>query len=285
MNSKSIEPEREPGADLEREVELEPELRAFVAEARRHWPEFQVNDAQFAAYVRERSGPGGLPLLAHAGDLLLAWACARGQSGAVEAFQKLYEPTVRRVCSRRRVDAALADDARQALYERLLVSHGEQPPRIADYRAQGRLEGWVATAASTTLLMLQRAATRRREQPESSASSELPGALDPELEFIRGRYKTQLEEAIVAALSQLCDRDRTLLRLHLGERLSIDTLGAMYGVNRATAARWLVAARQSLLERARAAMQASIGSSEEELESLALLLQSQLHVSLARRLT
>jgi RNA polymerase sigma-70 factor (ECF subfamily) len=59
----------------------------------------------------------------------------------------------------------------------------------------------------------------------------------------------------------------------------------MYGVNRATAARWLVAARQSLLERARAAMRASLGSSEEELESLALLLQSQLHVSLARRLT
>jgi len=75
-----------------------------------------------------------------------------------------------------------------------------------------------------------------------------------------------------------------LLRLHLGERLSIDTLGSMYGVNRATAARWLVAARQSLLERARAAMRARLGSSEEELESLGVILQSQLHVSLARRL-
>jgi RNA polymerase sigma-70 factor, ECF subfamily len=265
--------------------EREPALLALIDEGRRRWPALEVPEADFAAYLRERSGPGGLPPLAHAGDLLLACACARGLVAAVEAFQRLYDPTVRRVCSRRRVDAALADDARQALYERLLVSRGGQPPKIAEYRGQGRLEGWVATAASTTLLMLQRAAGRRREQPELSGTSELAGPLDPELEFIRARYKAELEEAIGSALLELGDRERTLLRLHLGERLSIDTLGSMYGVNRATAARWLVAARQSLLERARAAMRARLGSSEEELESLGVLLQSQLHVSLARRLS
>lgn len=266
--------------------ELEPALLALVDEGRRRWPAFAVPVAELAAYLRERSGPGGLPPLAHAGDLLLACACVRGEQAALQAFQELYDPIVRRVCSRRRVDPALADDARQALYERLLVSRGGQPPRIADYRGQGRLEGWVATAASTTLLMMQRAAGRRREQPESSASGgELVGALDPELEFIRARYKSELEEAIAGALEELGDRERTLLRLHLGERLSIDTLGAMYGVNRATAARWLVSARQTLLERARAAMRARLGSSDAELESLGVLLQSQLHVSLARRLS
>lgn len=265
--------------------ELEPALLALVDEGRRRWPAFAVPVAELAAYLRERSGPAGLPPLAHAGDLLLACACVRGEQAALQAFQELYDPIVRRVCSRRRVDPALADDARQALYERLLVSRGGQPPRIADYRGQGRLEGWVATAASTTLLMMQRAAGRRREQSESSAGNELAGALDPELEFIRARYKSQLEEAIADALQELGDRERTLLRLHLGERLSIDTLGAMYGVNRATAARWLVAARQTLLERARAAMRARLGSSDAELESLGVLLQSQLHVSLARRLS
>jgi RNA polymerase sigma-70 factor (ECF subfamily) len=265
--------------------ELEPALLALVDEGRRRWPAFAVPAREFADYLRERSGPGGLPPLAHAGDLLLAFACTRGVPAALQTFQELYDPIVRRVCSRRRVDSALADDTRQALYERLLVSRGGQPPRVADYRGQGRLEGWVATAASTTLLMMQRAAGRRREQPESTGSNELAGALDPELEFIRLRYKSELEEAIAGSLLELGDRDRTLLRLHLGERLSIDTLGAMYGVNRATAARWLVSARQALLERARAAMRARLGSSDAELESLAVLLQSQLHVSLARRLS
>ncbi|MEY2933160.1 MAG: hypothetical protein RL033_3909 [Pseudomonadota bacterium] len=276
------DPER---SDERARSELEPALLALVDEGRRRWPAFAVPVREFAEYLRERPGPDGLPPLAHAGDLLLAFACTRGVAAALQTFQELYDPIVRRVCSRRRVDSALADDTRQALYERLLVSRGGQPPRVADYRGQGRLEGWVATAASTTLLMMQRAAGRRREQPESSGSNELAGALDPELEFIRLRYKSELEEAIAGSLLELGDRDRTLLRLHLGERLSIDTLGAMYGVNRATAARWLVSARQALLERARAAMRVRLGSSDAELESLGVLLQSQLHVSLARRLS
>jgi RNA polymerase sigma-70 factor (ECF subfamily) len=264
--------------------ELEPALLAFVDEARRHWPELLVSETEFAAYVRERSAESGVPSLLHAGDLLLSWACVRGAVEAIVAFQERYQPTIFRVCSRHGADAALADDARQAVYERLLVSRGEQPPRIADYKGTGQLESWVATVASTTLLMLQRAARRRREQPEATAPIEWAGSLDPELEYFRARYKTQLEEAITSALAELGDRERTLLRLHFGERLNIDTLGSMYGVNRATAARWLVAARKDLLGRARAAIRKSLGASDQELESLGVLLQSQLHVSLARHL-
>lgn len=262
----------------------EPALHAFVGEARRHWPELEVSDLELVAYVQERTGPAGGPLLLHAGDLLLACACARGLAEAIEAFRELYHPTIRRVCARHRADDALADDAEQGVYERLLVSRGEQPPRIAEYKGIGPLEGWVATTTSTTLLMLQRAAWRRREQPETPATSQRVGVLNPELEVMRARYKAQLEEAITSALTELGDRERTLLRLHLGERLNIDTLGSMYGVNRATAARWLVLARKSLLERARAAIRASLGASEEELDSLGALLRSQLHVSLARHL-
>lgn len=263
---------------------LDPALRCFVSEARRHWPELEVPDLELAAYVRERSEPAAVPPLVHAGDLLLACACARGSAAAIASFRELYHPTIRRVCARHRVDEALADDAEQGVYERLLVSRGEQPPRIAEYRGLGPLAGWVATTTSTTLLMMQRAARRRREQPELAGAAEQAGPLNPELEILRARYKAQLEEAITSALSELGDRERTLLKLHLGERLNIDTLGSMYGVNRATAARWLVVARKSLLERARAAIRASLGASDEELDSLGLLLRSQLHVSLARHL-
>lgn len=261
----------------------EPSLVDFVAAARRDWPALEISDADFGAYVRQRFGPSGLPPLLHAGDLLLACACGRGLDLATQSFQALYRLPIRRVCARYKADESLADDVRQAVYERLLVSRGGQPARIGEYRGSGSLEAWVARVAITTLLMLQRAA-RRREQHQSSASKESVAPLDPELEFIRARYKAQLEQAITRALEELGDRERTLLRLHLGERLNIDALGSMYGVNRATAARWLVAARQSLLERARAAICASLGASPDELESLGVLLQSQLHVSLARHL-
>jgi RNA polymerase sigma-70 factor (ECF subfamily) len=263
--------------------EGEVSLVDFLAAGRRDWPALEITDADFSAYVRQRCGPTGLPPLLHAGDLFLACGCARGLDLATQSFQALYRLTIRRVCARYRADEALADDVQQAVYERLLVSRGGQPARIGEYKASGSLEAWVARVAITTLLMVQRAA-RRREQHQSSAGRELGPPLDPELEFIRARYKIQLEQAITRALEELGDRERTLLRLHFGERLNIDAIGAMYGVNRATAARWLVAARQSLLERARAAICASLGARPDELESLGVLLQSQLHVSLARHL-
>jgi RNA polymerase sigma-70 factor (ECF subfamily) len=263
--------------------EAEASLVDFLATARRDWSALEISDADFSAYVRQRSGPSALPPLLHAGDLFLACGCARGLDLATQSFQSLYQLTIRRVCARYRADEALAEDVQQAVYERLLVSRGGQPGRIGEYKGTGSLEGWVARVAITTLLMVQRAA-RRREQHQSSAGKELGAPLDPELEFIRARYKSQLEQAITGALEELGDRERTLLRLHFAERLNIDAIGAMYAVNRATAARWLVAARQSLLERARAAICASLNANPEELESLGVLLQSQLHVSLARHL-
>lgn len=256
----------------------------YIAAARAAWPELAVDPEGFVAYVLARATPSGLPPLAHAEDLWLACACVTGVPGATACFQRRFEPIIARVLARRRASLALADDARQGVYERLLVGHDGQPPKIAEYQGSGRLESWVATTAANSLLMLQRADARRREHVARAENEPLPVPLDPELELLRARYQAPLEEAIVASLAALSDRERTLLRLHLGKRLSIDTLGAMYGVNRATAARWLVAARRSLLERARASIRETLGLSSREYESLGAVLKSQLDVSLVDHL-
>jgi RNA polymerase sigma-70 factor (ECF subfamily) len=73
--------------------------------------------------------------------------------------------------------------------------------------------------------------------------------------------------------------------LHLGERMSIDALGAIYSVDRATAARWLVAARQALVEKTKETLRARLQLSEGECDSLVGLVRSQLDVSILRRLT
>ena len=86
------------------------------------------------------------------------------------------------------------------------------------------------------------------------------------------------------ALSRLGDRERTLLRLHVGERMSIDHLGAMYRVNRATAARWIAAARESLVEGARGEIRARLRLGESEYQSIIALVRSQLDVSIVRHL-
>jgi RNA polymerase sigma-70 factor (ECF subfamily) len=67
--------------------------------------------------------------------------------------------------------------------------------------------------------------------------------------------------------------------------MSIDRLAAVYNVGRSTAARWLAAARETLLDEARREVHARIGATPSELRDLGPDLQSVLHVSLVRLLT
>ena len=48
---------------------------------------------------------------------------------------------------------------------------------------------------------------------------------DPELDYLRSRYRQQFHDAFVVALGALEDRDRTILRLHLVDGMNIDAIG------------------------------------------------------------
>jgi RNA polymerase sigma-70 factor, ECF subfamily len=262
-------------------------LAEYVAAGRAAWPGLAIEPVDFARYVADRAGAGVLPL-ANAADVCLAYACVRGVPGAVEAFHATYGPVIARVLARRRAAAHVADDATQTIHERLLVAAPGAQPKIAEYAGAGPLKSWVSTTAATTLAMMHRAASRRREDGEAAgdegAAALQAAAASPELAHMKVRYKSELEAAIVASLARLDDRARTILRLHLGEQLGIDRIGAMYKVDRSTAARWLAAARASLVASAREEARARLRLSDDECDSIAALVQSELHVSVARLL-
>jgi RNA polymerase sigma-70 factor (ECF subfamily) len=264
---------------------VEAGLREYVTVARAAWPDFDVDDTELVRFVAARCDGVALPPVAHAADVLLACACSQRVPSALVAFHRVYGPVIERVLLHRKASSDLADDARQILEQRLLVGDGEAAPaKILDYRGGGPLKSWVASCAARTLLTLRRAASRKREELESASDVVIGAELDPELEYLRSRYAGDVERAIVDALIGLGDRDRTLLRLHLAEHMTIDTLGAMYAVNRATAARWLAAARQSLMISARAKLQERLRITESQCDSLVALVNSRLHVSILRHL-
>lgn len=280
------------GADASRHSEVaidsaarEPALSAYVEAARRAWPDLSVTDADFVRYLAAHAIGGSLPPIAHAGDTLLACACLLRDARAIATFHRTYGAVIARVLGRRRASPDVAADATQMVHERLLVGTAEVPPKIGEYKGIGPLRSWIATTAAVTLQMLRRAEGRRREQPEDTGLTSLVEKADPELAYMKERYKAPMNDAIIAALARLGDRDRTLLRLHLGERLSIDHLGAMYGVNRATAARWLAAIRKLVLDGARAELQTRLHLSESECDSIVMLVRSQLDLSIVRHLT
>ncbi|HVQ13645.1 MAG TPA: sigma factor-like helix-turn-helix DNA-binding protein, partial [Vicinamibacterales bacterium] len=106
------------------------------------------------------------------------------------------------------------------------------------------------------------------------------GTGDVELEVIRRRYCSAFEAAIARALAALPVRDRTLLRLRFVERVEVDRIATMYGVHRATATRWLADGRVRLVDETRRILTTELGATGAEIDSIAGLVRSHLHVSL-----
>jgi RNA polymerase sigma-70 factor, ECF subfamily len=73
-----------------------------------------------------------------------------------------------------------------------------------------------------------------------------------------------------------------LLRYNVLEGLNIEEIGKIYGVHRATVARWITAARESILGRTRDELERRFGITAVEIDSIVRLVQSRLDVSMER---
>jgi len=244
-------------------------LRRLYDEARAQFPGLRVSEAAFAAAVEARGGAS-----VRAAELYLCIACEAGDPAALRAFDALYLARVGSSISRINPSPAFADEVRQRLRERLFVG---APPGIATWSGAAPLEAWLrATAVRMALTLLRE---RGQKRPEPNFEEALQSS-DPELLYLRDRYRGQCQEAFQAALASLSPRDRTLLRLRYLDGLSIDALAPLHGIHRATAARWVAASRSRLLEGTRRELQARLGGSLTDLDSLLRLVRSDLVVNL-----
>jgi RNA polymerase sigma-70 factor (ECF subfamily) len=182
--------------------------------------------------------------------------------------------------ARARLGASETDaaDVAQVLRQRLLVGTGAVPPRIGDYNGRGELGAWLRVAAVRELLMLRRG--RRREVPIDDVAALAAGGGAPELERLKQLYRAPFTEAFREAVGELSARARTLMRQRYLHGLGADEMARLYGVHRATVARWLEAARDTLFAATRARLVQRTGIDPQEFESLARQVQSQIDVSL-----
>jgi len=251
----------------------------FFALGAARWPTLHLDEETFERHLRILAEQLGPPQLRHADDLYLACACARGVDGALAGFEAKFAGTLASAIARVDGSSAFVEEAAQALRIKLFV---RAPPKIAAYGGRAKLSTWLTTLAVRSAI--DQCAVREHATLRSSIVDHLEGGDDPELDYVRGRYKTELEAAVATALGRLSPRDRGLLRLHLAEHMSIDRLALAYGVGRSTAARWLAAARAKLLDDTRHEVHARLGITPSEIRDLGYALGSQLHVSLVRLL-
>jgi RNA polymerase sigma-70 factor (ECF subfamily) len=260
--------------------EVEPlDIEALFERGRAAWPSLALDRAAFERHVADLAAKGDPPLAEHAADLFLACACATGVRGAVEAFEAAFRATILRAVQKVDASPEFVEEAGQDLRIRLFV---RSPPKVAAYGGRAKMSTWLTTVTMRSALNFRAAVGDRAADALDSRPVAAP--IDVEREYVRERYRRDFQAAVAAATTRLTTRERSLLRLHLGERMSIDRLAVVYGVGRSTTARWVAAARGKLLDEARAELEARFGVSPSELVEVGADLRSALEVSLVRLL-
>jgi RNA polymerase sigma-70 factor (ECF subfamily) len=197
----------------------------------------------------------------------------------VRALHAQYFPKVRGALHRTGLDDAPAADLEQSLLERLLVGDGEGEPKLAGYAGRGDLQGWLCIAAVREARYQLRRGGRVDALDDDRLSERAAPLEDQELHHLKQAYQAEFRAAFCEALAASGERERNLLRYQLLEGLTIDQIGAIYRVHRATAARWLAQARAQVFEQTRAGLMARLRISGPESESIIRLVRSQLDVS------
>ncbi len=263
---------------------LAPTLENFVGTATLAWPTLDVPPSVFIAHLAEKV-PEGREIAESldeisASDLYIACACAQGFKVAIEAFETRYFREIGFALNRAYYPNVLADDLRQVLREKLFVARADRRPQIAEYAGRGSLLGWFRVVVARTLI---NAAMRGPKllQRDDFGLLELPySAEGVEMAHLRRLYSHELSEAFPQAMATLSLRERTLLRQHYLDDVTLDQLSALHGVHRATTKRQLAKARERLLLSLREILQGRLKLSPSEFDSIIRIVRSKFELTL-----
>ncbi len=271
-------------ARVEADPEAEPSLLRACEEARRAFPGLEFDAARLAEHLMERMAdevPLPVALSArHLADLSLSFAALAGHPPAVDRVQAIVSQELRVAMTRIRSTLSL-DEAAQRVTTKLLLPD-EGPPRLALYRGEGELRAWVRVVATRLLLNAATRGPKERPLDEHVLDVVGDGGDDPELLYIKQLYRSELKEAFAQGVSVLSSRERALLRFAIIDALTVDEIGRLYDVHRATAARWVTAAREALEKATLGALRLRWRVDEAQLRAIVGLVKSQLDLSITR---
>lgn len=247
----------------------------LLSRARAEHPAAWVDDATFLAHVGTvvlDEDRGAL----QAADLYLACACARGVTEALAVVEREHFSRIREFVASVESSPVQVAEIAQQLRAKLLVGDA---PRIASYSGRGSLGGWIRVAAVRLAHDLGRS-----ERAIAKRQAVDPGAIDPELGYLKQVYGAAVSAAVQGAFEALAGETRALLKMHYVDGLTIEQVGTAFGKSRATSARMLAAARQVLLDDIRERLVGTIGVRVDEADSLVDFVRSRLDLSLTRAL-
>lgn len=260
-------------------------LRRHAADARAVWSDVTVTESELARELGRRLGDNATveALTACRGsDVYLTIAGTAGEPAATRAIMALVEREVQLGAVRTRATPDQATEVRGELHRVLFTSDPHRPAAMREFAGRGDLRGYVRVMATRELVRTVQRGRREEPREEEALFALIAPGNDPELSIIRDRFKGSVDVAMRAALGKLSDRSRALLRYQVVDGWNVDRVGALYGVHRATAARWVATAREELGTLIRTEVAAQLAIDVDEVDSIVRMVQSRLDVSLER---
>ncbi len=270
---------------LKASAALESCLSEHLIAARAAWPVLTFGNEPFLRHLAERLPQQEEPLEAlrrlHAADLFLARACLENDREAIGLLERSFlRASLRKALAAKGASPAEADEILQKIRIKLLFSGEGKPPKLAEYSGSGPLASWLRVLAARMVLDVRR---RRKAEPADLSLSDLPvSEADPLSALVAQRYHRELKAAFQAAVAGLPRKERTLLKLHHLEGVSLDSLGAIYHADRATVARWLARSRRAIIGETRRQLVEQHRINDSDVDSLIRGVQSGLDFSLRR---
>jgi RNA polymerase sigma-70 factor (ECF subfamily) len=261
-------------------VKLEEAINAAHEAGRATWPQVNLPLEGFERWAR--AADVDVEALVSRGDeLYLVAACVARHPAAIGAFEKRFLAGLSTNVGRVSLTTDQADELRQQLRVALLI--GDQP-KIGTFRGQGPLGAWVQVCAVRLALRLGSNRSRML-MPDTGLLEELVSRdADQELLAAKARYHDTFQSALEECFVALDGRQKTLLRMHFLDGMSIDEMGLVFRVHRATIARWLVAIRREVLESLCRKVSMRLRTTSSEFNSLVRLVHSDVRLSLRRLL-
>ncbi len=242
------------------------------------YPGTRTSAHQFAAFLGARiessSQTGTLALE----DLFLACGCTLGDEVALALFESRFRPEISLALLKVPYALPMSDEVSQAILVQLLVPDEEGVRGISSYRGRGSLFSWLRVI--TVRRALRELGKQQRTEP--IADEQILASLQPatDLSYMQETYREAFQEAFRQAIAELDDDARTMLRHHYVHGLSIDKLSLLHKIHRATAARRLAKARESVLVATRRRLLGALRITTEELDSIMRLIASNLEGSI-----
>ena len=227
--------------DIVRQMHVEGQLR---------WPSITMRlDALWHHCQRIREDSSRLAKARTcAADVYLCCACANGDPVALAMFESESERVVRGAIARVNREPEFIADTLQEFWKKFLVG---PDAKVRDYWGRAPLQAWSHLCATRLAIDRQRARRAELERETDLGEDLVEQVFDAESTLTRAQFYLPFRCALRHAIAGMTHKDRTLLRLHVVERCSIDQIGRAYNVHRATAARWLQRILADLLQSVR----------------------------------